>query len=547
MLIYTAFSGGMRVSVPSLGLTVFCVGLVWAFFATMDAVSYTWSDMSHWMRYIKALLHDGCFPTAETYPEITHSSYPPGSALFIAYAIPALPMTYLSGKAIFAMKMLHFACLSALLSPLELLPEKRRKAWYVCAGLITLMILGLLPYTYTVMTDLLLGLLAAAAVGMILYGMEMGKIPFFSVLAVLCCLCLVKQSGIVFVSAAVLFFVMGQRYLRIKAAVRIPQTILLLVIPLVLFSGWVLFSRMAYPVTETSKHTLSLTRFIGILSSHEIVFYKKLLRLYAQRFFSMNGKELVVFWSFLFSAGGLLLLCRKRIPSNQRKKLCKIYALMCICDGIYVLSVLFGYMFSFTEKEAMVLASFPRYFGSMVVVHIAVMGWLCLRILGYLPETAQKWSVRGFAAAAAALVLFNHMYIFLWQGLETDEFFRNKNEPDEWYIRQLCSAVEEHTCKNPEEQYILWLIDRTGEPVIAESYDVTMYCRIALSSYFCVDMEQVRVLDLTQNEAKDVEFVLSSFMNRDHALVVLTDHRPEAKQAAYKLNIPVLAPPDHAS
>lgn len=524
---------------PSIGILLFLIGLVWAFIACQDAISYTWSDMSHWMRYAKALYSSGGFPTAQTHPDITYSSYPPGSALFITYLLPMLPMQYLSGKAIFAQKVLHLACLSAIVSPIEQMPFSRKTQW-IFASLLCILLLGTIQYTYSIMVDIPLGLLAAA---ILCIPFSHTKDPHFSVytlLPICCCLVLFKSSGILFLLLDIAVISALRQDAGISRKKLWSERTLLLLIPLIFFGSWMLFSRFAYPETDGSMQALSLSRFYGIFSSHTLTFYLDFPRIFLLHFFSFREKVLVAFWCL--TAAGVLacLFSRKYLPPQERSALSKLLRSIVFYDVVYTLSLFLSYLFSFTETEALELASFPRYFGSLVLVHSSLCMLLCLRSLCTLPADARKRSMCLLTAGCLALILWNQMYLFVSQDTEISPKVKPDIEPNDWYIRQLNTAVQEQLTADPETEYVLWLLDRTEEPEIRTDYKVGIYCRIALSSYFCLPMENVRVLDLQKDAAQDVEYVLRSYTDRENALVVVTDRRPGTLAAAQALNIPVI-------
>jgi hypothetical protein len=536
LLLWLLCTRRLRPSAPTPGLIVFLAGTVWAVLSTMDTVCYSWDDMSHWMRCVKALAADGRYPSQLTRPEISYVSYPPGSALFISHWLAHLPQRHLSGRAVCALHMLELACASAALSPLEKLPC-RKPAVTAAALLGCGLFFRFLPYSDTVMPDLLLGLFAAAFFGICLHaGRERTSLGVL--LPVAACLCLIKNSALLLLAFAVVFYLVWEQRKPTADKRCLLRAAVLALGALAVFAGWTLYSRIAFPDLESSSQALSLARYAGILSSHAPGFYPRLAGVFCKRLLP-DLSVMTVFWLALAGAGWALLPAARRLTGPDKTRLTTPALLMLCFDAVYLLALLFSYAFTFTEREALETASFERYFVAFLVSHAAVFGCLTAEAVCTLPQPRKRKRLLIMAGAGAALLIALQAVPYLTTADSSREE-RVLSTPNDWYIRQLCTAAEDLTAAQTDKQYVLWLYDRTGEPPVVESYKISMYTRIAAAARFCLPDNNARTLDLAVDKPKDIAFVLRSFTDRENAVVVLTDTRPEALEAALQLNIPIL-------
>lgn len=536
LLIWLAVTRKFRFSLPTPGLIVFLIGLVWSALSTLNTVSYAWSDVSHWMRYVKALVADGSYPTMLTHPEISYSSYPPGSALFISHLLEHLPQKYLSGKAICAMRILQLACISAVVSPLEKV-QCRKSVQTIAALFIGAIIFSLLPYNDTIMVDLLLGLFAAALLSVCLYAKQ-DSASLAVLVPASACLCLIKNSSLIFLFFALIFYLVLEKRKGNIGKKALIGSLAMIAGAAITFGGWTIYSHAAYPDVESSSQALSLSRYISIFISHSPEFYPQLLAAFFKLLLYPGLCVSLVFWTVLAGLGAAMLSAKRFVPKAHYHHLLTCISLILIFDVVYIISLLLSYTFSFTEKEALIAASFDRYFASVLVSHIAVCFYIILELFSAMPK--RQYAAGLLAALTICVAILAAVPLFsLHQMTERSESGIVRKAADDWYIRQLCSAAEDHLSMHEDEQYVLWLYNRTDEPAIDPEYKVSIYTRIAVSSYFCLPENNARTLDITINDPKDVSYVLRSFTNRENAVVVLTDTRPAALEAAQKLNIPI--------
>ena len=543
MLIFTAARKKLHFSAPSVGLTVFLLGLLWAFAVTWDRVCYIWSDFSHWMRYAKALKLDGGFPTAALHNEIRFSSYPPGSSIFIVYLLDFLPAVYVSGKALMGMKILQLAGFCAMVSPLEQL-NVSKKVKFICAGLLFVLTFGLTQYTYSLMVDLLLGLLSAGAVCMLIsmHNSKQGSILW--IVPVLCYIILVKNSAVVFVLFVLLFYVglqweKGQHERNRKT---LMKAVGIFSCALLFFGTWVIFSRHAFPEIDESGQALSLQRFLSIFTAHGIGFYKEFIVTFCSALFSVKYRCTAVLWVLTAITGVLYFLARKRIPDEDKAQLKRLFWLTCLCDAVYIFSLFCSYTFSFSEEEAKTVASFARYLSTGIVVHLAVLSYLCLRMCVFLPKSLRQKALAALLAASLVLIAAKQMYTFVSPALECSERYRISNEPVDWHVRKLMTATPDEPQRVPGIEYALWLVDRTGEPPLPDGYKFTSYGKYMVSEYLCIPRDSAAVIDIGRNSRKTVDSAVEKFKDKENSVVILSDLRPEAIELAESLNIPILYP-----
>lgn len=349
------------------GSILFCISAgVIMFAATRGQMLYHWDDGSHWYRMCKALYFDGHYPTT---PDILFYDYVPGTATWVYIVLQAVGFSI--PNCLFAQNCICIAAISSLFCLTDRVEDKRKKV------IISLMIVGtgLVQCTYaygvyTLLVDLPLGLVAAAAMIMVLdWGDK--KESTLPVVLVLTFLAIVKNSALFFIAAVCLAAVMMRRFPLRRAGAWLGM-------PLLAWGAYALRNAVVYGGKSTPQ-AISVQRYATLWNEKSAGLIGQIARNVLHEIFGGRTNGSFAMYACL---GALLLTAVSFAVEGERGAAARLGRALaaCVCLLLAYAGALFlTYSFSMNPREAEVLNSIDRYYGTAVVLIIGVTIYLGVR------------------------------------------------------------------------------------------------------------------------------------------------------------------------
>ena len=341
-------------------------------------------NFTHWETAILHLLRKDRFPNFQD-SYIRFQSYPLGTAALVYY------FSRIGGlQAEWFQMLIHWACAAAMLSGLFALARRvPAKAACFVGGLLLLCADN---EFIQLLVDSTLGLVALGAVAYcVRYRGELKQRALW-VTPWLIYLIAVKNSGAlfaIFVLALVLVWGGWRRALAVGAA---SLSFLFL---------WNRHVAYVFEAGMTSQHSMSIEHFKRMLSIKKPGSVQTILHRFLGQVVSLNNAYLPV---LLFSAA-LLALAILYLKGDRAVRGLLIYG--AVCYLIYQAGMLGMYVFTMQEKEALRLASFERYHGTIWIFStgIALMATMLAADRAWEIPRRRALAAIGCAACVAAMAL----------------------------------------------------------------------------------------------------------------------------------------------
>lgn len=409
---------------PSFGFLLLASFLFWLLFHDVRLTDY--DNFSHWAVIVKNMSWQHALPDMHSIG-IQFSAYPPGSALFI-YAI----CHYIGFTEAHAVLAQSFLITSAIM-PLFAFVDTAfwSKKWRQAGLLLAMMCLLALAFYNgpSAMTSLLVDnvlLLTGLAATIII--VTMGKTPVRATMLVwplMCTTVLIKNSGMFFTAInTVLLLIYLVRWARQpgvhgKHQVRsVPRYLpaglagVLTLLPYLCFGMWSTHVKHTFTNGSMSKHAVSLQDYMTTFhqkTAGDIATIGREIIKHIFNFTDLHSASAIIVWNVV-ALVALLVLLR---TANAEIRLPLKHTLITV-DAIfaaYVLGVYLMYIFSMPKGEALALASFDRYLGTIINYLI---GWL---VISMVLAVKQFSSQRMFSVLTAIVLVV--LGITLWTGRST--------------------------------------------------------------------------------------------------------------------------------
>lgn len=353
------------------GLLVYVLFYALFIFLNKDRLFTLWDEFSHWGLVVKNMFTFDTFG-ADVPTTMTYKGYPPFTAIF-QYFAQKVVNSYSEGRIIVAMNLIYISMI---------LPIFRNIDWRkgLSKLLIYVPITFLLPlcmynnfYT-TIYIDATLGIFMAY----ILYtyfSLENDKVKNISVCLGLASLPLIKSAGsglAIFVIAIILADIIF-KYKKCNVDKKIfHKNIILLLIYILTFIvskySWDIHLSMAGIGEAWNTEGVSLNNITALLSGNSPAYMYTVIRNFVMQFLTepidfgvgqlTNLASLMIF--VIYSIYAIYLVHRNK-KDNTYKRYILAELMLIICYIIYMISLLILYLFTFSEYEALRLASYTRY------------------------------------------------------------------------------------------------------------------------------------------------------------------------------------------
>ena len=395
---YRIFLLGLRNTITP-GTIVFIVISVFLIFRLTGTHINYFDNYSHWELIAKNLIYDSEFPDAAD-SIIEFKSYPVGTAVFIWYVCRIVGWS--EGNALFAQEMINLAsgvCIFAFVSN----KNRMLKAATTVMGL--LFVLGIITcITWlhnginSLFVDRTLAALGIAAYAVLIYyrcDVRHAVISVFPLLSFLVC---VKNSGWFLVITSVVLLIHITRQNRLPKVKSLLSVILVMVGPLILWSAWNAYIRIAYDELSDTPHAVSVSYYSKILSGRSADVIKTIVSAFSLRLLTQN---LVLLWFFIMVL--LLLLVIGKYKKEMYGVVDIRYTLVFVLSvyAAYNTVLLAMYVFSMPYEEAIMIDSYNRYIMTIDTYACGILVILVMRCLLVFTDVKEKR--RAFKAAVTAI------------------------------------------------------------------------------------------------------------------------------------------------
>ena len=301
-------------------------------------------NFTHWGLVVKHMLATDRFPNfADGY--IRYQSYPLGAGALIDYFV------VISGiRAEWFQMLVHWACAAAMLSGLWCLAKDIPSKLMCAAG--SLLILCADNNFDQLLVDSTLAFVAlGAAAFCVYYGGELKQKGFY-VIPWLTFLVTVKNSGALFALFVIFLVFLWGGWRKGLAALAAPAMCLLI---------WNRHVAYVFESGMTSQHSMSVDFFRRMLAGKRARSVRTIVTKLLREVLSPANPYLAV----LAISVVVLALAAVWFRRARRTRLLLIYGASCYL--IYQAGMAAMYVFTMSEKEALVLASYPRYHGTILI------------------------------------------------------------------------------------------------------------------------------------------------------------------------------------
>lgn len=342
------------------GRSVFLYGMflcaaVYFFFMMQGAHMTSYDNFSHWATVVKDMLRENRMPNFED-EIIRFQSYPLGSSLFI-YGV-----CLLVGEAEGCMLWAQLLMQVSFLFCLAVFVRKKNKYAAFMPVIYGIWALSANNSIYELRVDTLLPLAGAASFVIIYYYRKTPKQALCSASGIWMLLINIKNSGIFFYLACILFFICYE-----KKELRGQKRCFLcygLFAPLFTMFLWKRHVAFAFTDGMSSKHSMDLTHFSEMAAKKTAEDVAGIGIQICKRFADPDNiemKMMLLLTAFLFAAAiGL----RKY---GLMKKMAVLCAVSWGCLAVYTASLYAMYVFSMPMGESARLASYDRYILSVLI------------------------------------------------------------------------------------------------------------------------------------------------------------------------------------
>lgn len=385
------------------GFIVFLLLAMIIFLLDRNRAFYQWDDFSHWGVMIKETIRLGSFYSVPESILSFHKDYPPFMTLFESFWI-TLRGSYREDAVFIA---LHLFSLSLFMPFFKNLKWEKKTSTFLKLAFGLILIFHVVSFIQledadfirTIYLDPLIALLFAYSMALIIRQRQLSIFHSVQLSITLTFLLMVKEIGLFFYCLALLFFILTQFFYRVDSKDqlnirRFSFTILsITLIPALIYISWkVNLSNFNY-VGQFSLSKIQLSELWNILNGttgqtyklqvvtnfFDAFFNKPLLNLFSPSFFTLTIINFIVFLGFSMV-----------ITDYKEKRILRFTsAYLFFSSFLYALVMLVLYLFTFSQFEALNLASYTRYMNTYWYSMVALLGMLTIDMLGH--EKFKLW------------------------------------------------------------------------------------------------------------------------------------------------------------
>ncbi len=378
----------------------FCLGSFVLLLLFKDRFLFSYDDFSHWGRAAQVLSVNQRLPIAED--SLLFTSYPVGSALFIAYCANILGNS--ADAYLFSQALLLFCFYISLFSASD-------KLWsQVCIALIIMLFMQYNVSLEILCVDNLLAAAATAGIMMCLNLKKSGSNSLFELTLVLSALTLIKNSG--FFLAVV---ILGYALFLCKKGEAFKWKHVYLLLPIAVLVLWNIHTASTF--ANPSKHALSVRYYLSVLVDKRLGGIKTTLAIILPLLFNPSANfALQLIPGYLLS---LVLLWR----SKHFEKYKSVFLFASVLFVVYEIGVLLMYVLSMPTSEVVFHEGrdYSRYNGTVEAILAAILLYLLCMVIHEYPIGSLKKAIGVFICCAILCVNIVHVLSLKYIPLETVE------------------------------------------------------------------------------------------------------------------------------
>lgn len=325
-----------------------------------------YDNFSHWAVIVKYLLLTDSFPLPDT-KIVVFLDYPPGTAVFIYYVCRFLGNS--QGIMLAAQNSIIFSCFYCIFG---IVKEKRRFLLYSFLGMgcSVLSYLNLTIRINNLLVDFLLPVLALASISVTCKYAD--RILFISVynFLLLGFTAVVKGTGIVFSLIAFIFYL--YTIFKKNSAAKIKKIILTLFTAFGMSVPYILWRYRLYTLFSDyeSKFSADIVNKSEQYMPASKELYNSIVSDFIKASFDLTDRAAQVF--FICNLLVIVLIIFIRIKGKKRWNIGKVLLLADIMVVLYYIGILYMYLYSMPEEEAVNLAGFERYACSIITLFAGI-------------------------------------------------------------------------------------------------------------------------------------------------------------------------------
>lgn len=338
---------------------VFLCILIYFFRLLYGAHFTSYDNFSHWATVVKNMLLQDRMPNFED-AVIRFQSYPLGSSLFLYYVCKMVGVA--DGCMLWAQLVMLASCLFALTAFI-----RSKNIYQVLVVLLSgIWALSVNNSIYELRVDTLLPLAGVAAFAILYKEKEQPAAAMYASMGILILLVNIKNSGIFFYLACILFFAISQR--KELRRHKTPFFTAGLLAPLSALFLWKRHVAFAFSDGMSAKHSMNIAHF-GEMAAKKTA--DDILGIgvdICRRFTDIGNIEVkLMLFATLFVLLLAILFYAFFGQSGQWKKMLCLLAAVWGCFALYTGSVYAMYVFSMPMGESAHLASYDRYILSVLI------------------------------------------------------------------------------------------------------------------------------------------------------------------------------------
>lgn len=405
-------------------------------------------DFAHWALVARHTLTMDAFPDVSM--ELMHfPSYPLGSAAFIYYFCRFIENS--DGMYLFAQAFLGFCYVVPMFAFI-------RNAFP--SGVVTFAALFMLALTTNtfidrLQVDTLLAFMGFGASALAMTQREKNWRAVLKCAPVLIALAYIKTSGLFFAFLCAVILASGAKNKKAACAMFIAAA----GISVMAYCSWQVYASIEFPQMFESTHALNPVNYAVSAQDRGWKLALYVLKAYVSRIRRSSMLETALLGIAILVPLALLLKGRLTRNEQNKKEGIQLFAFSGIAYILYNIMLLLVYVFSMTKEEATTLASFTRYYRTMLVYLLLITSAVVFRSLYRSNTNGHKIVIlrRVIAAAAVFSVLF---------GIFTDGRINSIFKPFQkyGYYEQL-KAMHRDSDINPYGKYVILV---SGEKEINE-------------------------------------------------------------------------------
>ena len=357
----------------SLNIVFFGIMVILFTYLLKGRIFVHYDNFSHWATIAREMLLKNKLPNFQS-QLIMFQAYPPGTACFIYFICKFLGNS--ESKMLFAQSIIILSGMYTLFA----FGKKKEKINYLILIVTCIYLLISNIFITDLLVDTVLPVLGIAGFMIIIYYRNDCKKGLFYSIPILSTLILVKNSGIFFVIVDIIvwlwFFIKNNGVKSIFCT----KYVAIILIPILLQCLFKWHVDLVFEKPEFSKHSMSVSNYLSNLKNKNKSDILEITKSMIKEMIDLkeNKENIIIVILFVMQ---ILMLIIGRKDEKLRKYIIRTIILYLFIYTFYQISLLGMYIFSMPINEAKTLASFSRYYRTIVqfeygIVVIALLNFL---------------------------------------------------------------------------------------------------------------------------------------------------------------------------